>query len=904
MKKIAFLMTAVAAVLISCQQEELEVIKPAEPTGYVYHFEVSEGETKSTLGDDGVFWAAGDQVGLYPGAATSVAASVNTSVTPKTVTFSTGSPLEAGTSVYSYYPYQAGNADASATKIVFPTVQTGGSDSAMPMAGVPFQISDSDNGTDGVIHFRNLGAVIDFRVYSAKYAGERVSSITFTATSGTNPVSGDATVDLTGVNPNDEATLAVTWPANAANPSSVTLSQFTTVAASKDAAAEGHLYMVVAPGSYSSGTITVVTNAATYTFPFTNQALVRNSLKRFNMNLESANATREARYVRVNSADEIVDGGKYLIVSESNSTANVFHPVLNESNYTGDVSVADILVDNNEKFIRFSSDMEACQILLMKVTDSDYCIRVTAAGNKGLYLDRNQIAVGEHTSTFTFNTNDKTVKINSNISSGYGTSVSRYYLRYSSSAFSSTSSNSASSLALYKLDEGPLMAQSLMFSTVNYEYVLGGQSVPVVLTETPALSGNNTTVTFSSSNPSVATVDASTGAVTVLAAGKTVVTAIVADSDLYMGASAYYILTVLPEQAYSIENDKLASYLDAVDAHPYNPPFDYSTTYMTSDIYGGNTDQTNRLDWPKPVPVNWETVSGSATVLVYNDAACTDEEETANVSVTSSSTADIYNLIPGRVYYYKVMDGDSVLKTGEFRTIGRRRMIKVAESTYGKTHANNCRDFGGQMTISGKTIKYGKMFRGSNMDEVSDEAKDYLLNQLKIGLDVDLRGSSELKNALGLPNEWHTTQTFSSWSDLSNTTKIKNILTKVFSAVDQNKGVYIHCMVGADRTGYVCMLLEAILGVEQGWCDVDYELTSFSGAVDSGRPRSRTGSPVNYYYRTKNGTVQGVDFIYSLSGGSLGTTFQAKAVNYVVNTLGIPLADVQAFQNEMLEDIQ
>ena len=107
------------------------------------------------------------------------------------------------------------------------------------------------------------------------------------------------------------------------------------------------------------------------------------------------------------------------------------------------------------------------------------------------------------------------------------------------------------------------------------------------------------------------------------------------------------------------------------------------------------------------------------------------------------------------------------------------------------------------------------------------------------------------------------------------------------------------------------MLLEAILGVEQGLCDVDYELTSFSGAVDGGIGRWRVGTyssggktlSNNWYYRTKNGTVQGVDFIYSLSGGSFGDTFQAKAVNYVVNTLGIPYADVQAFQNNMLEDL-
>ena len=215
------------------------------------------------------------------------------------------------------------------------------------------------------------------------------------------------------------------------------------------------------------------------------------------------------------------------------------------------------------------------------------------------------------------------------------------------------------------------------------------------------------------------------------------------------------------------------------------------------------------------------------------------------------------------------------------------------------------------------------MFRGSNMDKVTDVQKDYLRNKMHIGLDVDLRttgtgagqGENVLYDALNLGSVWHTTETFNSWSDFSNTFsgryKLTTILTKVFEAVNTGKGVYIHCKVGADRTGYVCMLLEAILGVEQGLCDVDYELTSFSGAVDGGIGRWRVGTyssggktlSNNWYYRTKNGTVQGVDFIYSLSGGSFGDTFQAKAVNYVVNTLGIPYADVQAFQNKMLEDL-
>ncbi len=74
--------------------------------------------------------------------------------------------------------------------------------------------------------------------------------------------------------------------------------------------------------------------------------------------------------------------------------------------------------------------------------------------------------------------------------------------------------------------------------------------------------------------------------------------------------------------------------------------------------------------------------------------------------------------------------------------------------------------------------------------------------------------------------------------------------------------------MGADRTGYVCLLLEALLGVPQNRCDLDYEMTSFSGAVGT---RTCTGVG-NYYYVSKkeNGvtTVSGVDFINTFTGGT------------------------------------
>ena len=631
----AILMLLLAFGVSSCKREA-----PEAPV-YEYRFAMADASTRAELDDRGMHWEAGDQVGLFLGSGTSVAAQVDVTTTPKTIVFSTAAPLPEGTRIQAYYPYQEGNTDVSAARVLFAHEQT---QALMPMAGEPVQIQGEADGQAGVIYFRNLGAILDFRVYSATYAGEVVESISFRASAG-GPVAGQAQVNL-------PESLALSWASEAGKPA-VTLRHPAPVAASLEAASAGHLYMVLAPGTYS-GILTVVTDAATYSFPFTDLTLQRNALKRVGLNLESANAVRRA--------------------------------------------------------------------------------------------------------------------------------------------------------------------------VVN------------------------------------------------------------------------------------LENDRVKAFLDKLEANPYDPT-DYSYTYMTDEFCGG-INANNRLDWPRPVRVNW--TGGASAVQVYNDAGMTQPELSVSVSGNASS-ADIYNLIPGRTYYYKVVSGNSEVASGAFKTSGRRRMMKVGDSPFDQNHAINCRDFGGQFTLSGQTLVYGKIFRGSNMDDTSDEAKDVLLHYMHVGLDVDLRYNKPnwgnergayLNDALGFGN-MHTTETYNSWGELTDVNRMSATLGYIFNAVQNDIVVYIHCKVGADRTAYVCMLLEAILGVPQGWCDVDYEMTSFAGSAVNDNPRTRTGHG-NYYYLSKTETnwwthtttttVQGVDFINTFPGD----TFQEQAIYYLTTGLGFSMETITAFQNKML----
>lgn len=81
-------------------------------------------------------------------------------------------------------------------------------------------------------------------------------------------------------------------------------------------------------------------------------------------------------------------------------------------------------------------------------------------------------------------------------------------------------------------------AQNLSFPKDAYEAELGSTFAA------PALSGAHTTVTYSSSNTKVATVNAATGAVTLVAAGKTTITANAEADETYKAGRASYELTV------------------------------------------------------------------------------------------------------------------------------------------------------------------------------------------------------------------------------------------------------------------------------------------------------------------------------------------------------------------------
>ena len=295
MKKIFkafFVIAAAALTLVGCQKKEIE--QPQNEGDYVYTFAIDE-ETRAIIGDSNIEWVAGDQVGIFIGSFGDYTgykgyAKVDVTTTPKMVVLYSSTAIPAGAMAYAYAPYDPENRnnDANSVKIVVNNIQNGSQVSAMPLAGLPFEVEeDVDAGNqngNGQIQFMNLGSVINFKVFSTdeEFQTETIQSIQFEAT---KAIAGVGHIDLTAVNMNDEGSLALVMDTEE---NSVKVVEEMAVVADKENAEA--IKMVILPGTFG-GTLTVVTDAATYTKAIPEREFGRSHSRTFGLDLAKADRT-------------------------------------------------------------------------------------------------------------------------------------------------------------------------------------------------------------------------------------------------------------------------------------------------------------------------------------------------------------------------------------------------------------------------------------------------------------------------------------------------------------------------------------------------------------------------------------------------------------------------------------
>lgn len=346
-----------------------------------------------------------------------------------------------------------------------------------------------------------------------------------------------------------------------------------------------------------------------------------------------------------------------------------------------------------------------------------------------------------------------------------------------------------------------------------------------------------------------------------------------------------FAITIVQAQRHTvcIVNDTVNRYLNEVN---------YTSIDDESQVQQYIPNQTYRRDYPLPVVINvpdrlQKYLEKGTLNMVY-----TEKGTMKNTLLrVNSSKVTIYNLVPNTVYDYYFVSGREILDSGEFYPEGPLRMI-YAPSVL------NVRDIGGWTTVDGRRIKYGKLIRGGELNgrHTVSKADLLMLRNLGIGAEIDMRAAHEQDygvSAFGFQSGKTTdtfVPTFLSTIDSGQTPehlkryiylyRWRQEMNFIVDNLRVGRTIYFHCIWGADRTGYLALFIEGLLGLDYDSMIKDYELTTFCG-----NPRAKSKiDPV-------------IEYIQTLAGNTL----QEKFRTFWIKKVGVSQSNIDYFVSEMLD---
>lgn len=328
------------------------------------------------------------------------------------------------------------------------------------------------------------------------------------------------------------------------------------------------------------------------------------------------------------------------------------------------------------------------------------------------------------------------------------------------------------------------------------------------------------------------------------------------------------VAMIAPDTAYSY-NASARAYLTAE-----NPTVDDYAVLMTDSAQ----DVKIVLECP---------VEGAKFKVEYGTRA--DYSDAVTVNTTGKSIA-VNNLLRNTKYYVRITataNGITRQAESSFKTadIGPRVM------TVGGV--TNVRDLGGYETSFGKTTLQGLAFRGAQLDikgvsRLTAQGAELFGTDIALGLEIDLRTASETG---GLTKSVVTSAKYLNSRIGSYTAAFssdqKELFRQIFASYADvnNYPIYVHCVYGADRTGTVCYILNALLGVDEKTLIQDYEFTTFS---DAGLRSAATNAEMKAFLTSFN----------ALSG----STPAEKAENYLLS-IGVTSEEISTIRGIFFGEI-
>ena len=306
-------------------------------------------------------------------------------------------------------------------------------------------------------------------------------------------------------------------------------------------------------------------------------------------------------------------------------------------------------------------------------------------------------------------------------------------------------------------------------------------------------------------------------------------------------------------------------------------------------------------DRPQKVTLDWRLAGTNGTERVRYVVRVTSEPGGATFwqGETEKTHVRLDNFEIGRTYAWKVTAktaGGEVSAGGRFVTEDRAPRLMHLHGV------PNMRDIGGLKGLDGRRVRQGRIYRSAGLNSNASKAKDgtmkpgkerlndfarkYAKKTLGIRTDIDLRSDRECFGMTGSPLGPEVKWLHVSSSAYSGFHKQggKEAFAKVFRAfLDAERyPLVFHCIAGADRTGSLAFVLEALLGVDEDDLYRDWEVTGFSK------------SKLDFRHETRfDKLVKGFD-------AYPGATIHERVVAFV-KSCGFTDADIARFRDLMLE---
>ena len=241
----------------------------------------------------------------------------------------------------------------------------------------------------------------------------------------------------------------------------------------------------------------------------------------------------------------------------------------------------------------------------------------------------------------------------------------------------------------------------------------------------------------------------------------------------------------------------------------------------------------------------------------------------------------------------------------------------VTEEALGQTYSTIRSDYVSDEEFSNfRALKGGKLkddfiYRGASpVDNSRNRATitDKLLEQNNINTIIDLADSKDNMNTY----IEDTTYSFSytkkmyennqmillSMSSSFSKDEYKQSVVKGFKFMLENRSrYYIHCMEGKDRTGFVCLLVEALANASYNELKADYMMTYYNYYKISENTKEKYDAVVDLYFNSFITYLTGVDDINKAK--------DLNYKNYVIEYLkdgGMTIEEIESFINLITKD--